>query len=40
MSTVTLAGNPIHLAGQFPKVGDGAPSFTLVGTDPLTFTID
>ena len=33
MSTVTLAGNPIHLAGQFPKVGDGAPSFTLVGTD-------
>ncbi len=33
MSTVTLAGNPIHLAGQFPKVGDGAPSFTLVGAD-------
>ena len=33
MSTVTLAGNPIHLAGQFPKVGDGAPSFMLVGTD-------
>jgi len=33
MSTVTLAGNPIHLAGQFPKVGDAAPSFTLVGTD-------
>jgi thiol peroxidase len=33
MSTVTLAGNPMHLAGQFPKVGDGAPSFTLVGTD-------
>lgn len=33
MSTVTLAGNPIHLAGQFPKAGDAAPSFTLVGTD-------
>ena len=33
MNTVTLAGNPIHLAGRFPKVGDAAPSFTLVGTD-------
>ncbi|MBK6972140.1 MAG: thiol peroxidase [Sterolibacteriaceae bacterium] len=33
MTTVTLAGNPINLAGQFPKVGDTAPSFSLVGTD-------
>lgn len=33
MTTVTLAGNPIHLAGQFPKAGDAAPAFTLVGTD-------
>lgn len=33
MTTVTLAGNPINLAGQFPKVGDAAPGFTLVGTN-------
>lgn len=33
MTTVTLAGNPINLAGQFPKVGDTAPGFSLVGTD-------
>jgi thiol peroxidase len=33
MATVTLAGNPIHLAGQFPKAGDSAPAFSLVGTD-------
>jgi thiol peroxidase len=33
MTSVTLAGNPINLAGQFPKVGDLAPGFTLVGTD-------
>lgn len=33
MNTVTLAGNPIHLAGQFPQVGENAPAFTLVGTD-------
>lgn len=33
MSTVTLAGNPIHLAGRFPATGDAAPSFALVATD-------
>ena len=33
MPTVTLAGNPINLAGQFPKPGAAAPGFTLVGTD-------
>lgn len=31
--TVTLAGNPIHLAGHFPTKGTKAPAFTLVGTD-------
>ena len=31
--TVTLAGNPITIAGRFPKVGDVAPAFTLVGAD-------
>ena len=33
MATVTLAGNPIELAGRFPKVGQTAPPFTLVGKD-------
>jgi len=33
MATVTLAGNPIELAGSFPKVGQTAPPFTLVGRD-------
>jgi thiol peroxidase len=31
--TVTLAGNPIHLAGHLPARGAKAPSFSLVGTD-------
>lgn len=33
MSTVTLGGNPIHLAGNFPKPGDRAPDFSLVAAD-------
>lgn len=33
MTTVTLGGNPINLAGNFPKVGDSAPDFSLVATD-------
>ena len=33
MSTVTLGGNPINVAGNFPKKGDAAPAFTLVGKD-------
>lgn len=33
MANVTLGGNPISLAGQFPKVGDKAPKFSLVATD-------
>ena len=33
MATVTLAGNPIELAGSFPKVGQTAPPFTLVDKD-------
>lgn len=31
--TVTLAGNPISVAGNFPRKGDAAPAFTLVGKD-------
>jgi len=33
MATVTLAGNPIEIAGNFPKVGQTVPAFTLVGKD-------
>lgn len=31
--TVTLGGNPIDVAGTFPKVGDTAPDFKLVSGD-------
>lgn len=33
MTTVTLGGNPIDVAGSFPKKGDGAAEFKLVGAD-------
>jgi thiol peroxidase len=33
MTTVTLGGNPIEVAGTFPKVGDTAPDFKLVNKD-------
>lgn len=33
MATVTRAGKPVHLSGQFPRTGDSAPAFSLVGTD-------
>lgn len=29
MSTVTLGGNPVNVAGNFPKTGDRAPDFSL-----------
>ena len=32
-STVTLGGNPIEVAGKFPKKGEHAPAFSLVGKD-------
>ncbi|MBI4984846.1 MAG: thiol peroxidase [Rhodocyclales bacterium] len=32
-STVTLAGNPVEVAGNFPQKGQKAPAFTLVGKD-------
>ena len=32
-STVTLGGNPIDVAGNFPQVGQTAPIFSLVGAD-------
>ena len=33
MSSVTLAGNPVTVAGKFPKKGDTAPDFTLTAKD-------
>ncbi len=33
MSTVTFRGEPIHVGGRFPRVGDIAPSFMLVDKD-------
>lgn len=33
MTTVTLRGNPINVAGNFPKKGETAPDFQLVGRD-------
>ena len=33
MASVTLGGNPINVAGNFPKAGDIAPDFKLVGKD-------
>ena len=33
MSSVTLGGNPINVAGNFPKAGDAAADFSLTGKD-------
>lgn len=33
MSSVTLRGNPVAVAGQLPQVGDKAPAFSLVSKD-------
>lgn len=33
MAQITLKGNPIHTAGDLPKVGTAAPAFALVRTD-------
>jgi thiol peroxidase len=33
MANVTLGGNPITVAGNFPKKGDIAPDFSLTGKD-------
>lgn len=32
-TTVTLGGNPIQVAGNFPKAGQQAPAFALVAND-------
>ena len=33
MGSITLGGNPVALAGDFPKAGEKAKDFTLVGQD-------
>jgi thiol peroxidase len=33
MTTVTLKGNPVSVAGNLPKKGEGAPDFSLTGKD-------
>lgn len=33
MSTVTLGGDPIEVSGNFPRVGDTAPAFSLTNAD-------
>ena len=33
MSTVTLGGNPVNVAGNFPPPGASAPEFSLTGKD-------
>jgi thiol peroxidase len=33
MATVTLAGNPVNVAGNFPKKGDTVPDFSLTAKD-------
>lgn len=33
MASVTLGGNPVEVAGNFPVAGQHAPDFTLVGAD-------
>ncbi|WP_295628937.1 thiol peroxidase [uncultured Nitrosomonas sp.] len=37
---VTLKGNPIKIEGTFPKVGQKAPSFSLVNRDLQDITLD
>ncbi|MEU8363539.1 thiol peroxidase [Nonomuraea sp. NPDC048882] len=40
MSDVTLRGNPITVGGTFPKPGDSAPAFRLVGSDLADRSLD
>ncbi|MEZ0237934.1 MAG: redoxin family protein, partial [Methylophilaceae bacterium] len=38
-STVNLKGNPVDVAGDFPKVGQTAPDFKLVNQDLQNVTL-
>ena len=39
-NTVTLGGNPVHVYGAFPQVGETAHPFSLVGKDLAEVTLD
>ncbi|OHC70191.1 MAG: lipid hydroperoxide peroxidase [Rhodocyclales bacterium GWA2_65_20] len=39
-STVTLAGNPVEVGGNFLKKGQQAPAFSLVGKDLANVALD
>ncbi|MEV0148468.1 MULTISPECIES: thiol peroxidase [unclassified Nonomuraea] len=39
MSEITFKGNPVTVGGTFPKPGDTAPEFTLVGKDLSDVTL-
>lgn len=39
MATTKFKGNPVHLDGTLPQVGDAAPQFHLVKGDLSTFTL-
>jgi thioredoxin-dependent peroxiredoxin len=40
MSTVSLGGKPVTVNGRFPRKGDSAAAFTLVGKDLANVTLD
>lgn len=40
MTTVTLSGNLIDVAGRFPQAGDIAPAFKLTGVDLVDVGLD
>lgn len=40
MSQVTLKGNPVEVAGNFPQVGQTAPAFSLVAKDLSDSTLE
>jgi thiol peroxidase len=39
-SIVTLGGNPVRVAGNFPRAGQTAPAFSLVGKDLADVSLD
>ena len=40
MGKVTMGGNPVEVAGNFPQKGDTAPPLSLVGADLADVTLD
>jgi len=40
MATATFTGNPVEVPGSFPRKGQKAPAFELVGTDLEDVSLD